>query len=219
MKWVKRAAQCRMWCSGRRWLDFLFPPRVDEFALRDVSADDFLTLMHTRLVSQTQPETVALLSYGDPRVRAAIHEAKYRGTEHARELLTAVLAEYLRDADDVGPRRSYIIVPVPLGEKRRRERGFNQAEEVANRVAKLLGCAMDTTLLERTRETASQVSLPRRAREENMCGAFRATRRADPACTYVVIDDVITTGATLQAAIDALKEAGAEHIIPLALAH
>lgn len=218
MEHLKRWTQCRNWCAGRRWLDFLFPPRVDEFVLRDVSVDDFLTLINIRLVSQTQPETVALLSYGDPRVRSAIHEAKYRGTEHARELLAAVLVEYLRDADDVGPRRSY-IVPVPLGEKRRRERGFNQAEEIANRAAKLLGCAVDATLLVRTRETASQVSLPRRAREENMRGAFRATRRADPANTYIVIDDVITTGATLGAAIDALKEAGAEHIIPLALAH
>lgn len=202
-----------------RWLDFLFPPRVDEFALRDVSVDDFLALMNTRLMPQTQPETVAFLSYGDLRVRSAIHEAKYRGTEHARELLAAVLVEYLRDADDVGPRRSYIVVPVPLGGKRRRERGFNQAEEVANRAAKLLGCAVDTTLLERVRETASQVSLPRHARLENMRGAFRATHSVDPARTYIVIDDVITTGATLQAAIDALRDAGAEHIIPLALAH
>jgi ComF family protein len=202
-----------------RWLDFLFPPRVDESALRDVSPDDFLSRMRVRLVQETQPETIGLLSFTDVCVRAAIHEAKYRGNEHAIELLSAALVEYLRDADDGGPQRSSVVVPVPLGEKRRKERGFNQVEEIANRAAKQLGCAVDATFLERTRETASQVSLPRRARLENMRGAFRTTRRADPAHTYIVIDDVITTGATLQAAIDALKEAGAEHIIPLALAH
>jgi len=52
-----------------------------------------------------------------------------------------------------------------------------------------------------------------------MRGAFRATRHASPTSTYILVDDVLTTGATLQAAIDALKESGAENIIPLALAH
>jgi predicted amidophosphoribosyltransferase len=52
-----------------------------------------------------------------------------------------------------------------------------------------------------------------------MRGAFGATHSADPALTYILIDDVITTGATLQAAVDALTSAGASHIIPLALAH
>lgn len=203
-----------------RWFDFLFPPRVDEIALRDVSLDDFLTLIEPRLVPHTRPDTLALLPFNDARVRAAIHEAKYRGNATAFELLAATLVEYLRDADDVGRRTSHIfLVPIPLGKERRKERGFNQIEEIANRAATQLGGAVDATLLERARETASQVSLPRHAREENMRGAFKATRHIDPACTYIVIDDVITTGATLQAAIDALATAGAEHIIPLALAH
>ena len=204
-----------------RWLDFLFPPRVDEITLRDISIDDFLAHMRVRLLPETRPETIGLLPFTDAQVRAAIHEAKYHGSAHAFELLSATLTEYLRDADD-GLHKP-IIVPIPLGSKRLKERGFNQVEEVACRALRSLGeewgCALDTTLLERTRETASQVSLPREKREENMRGAFRATRRADPARTYIVIDDVITTGATLQSAIGALKEAGVAHIIPLALTH
>ncbi|MGD0328466.1 MAG: phosphoribosyltransferase family protein [Minisyncoccia bacterium] len=74
-------------------------------------------------------------------------------------------------------------------------------------------------MLIRLRETDSQVALPHRKREENMRGAFKATRRADPARTYIILDDILTTGATLQAAIDVLKKSGAEHIVPLALAH
>ena len=110
-------------------------------------------------------------------------------------------------------------MPVPLGRARRKERGFNQVEEIAKGAVAELGLAIDATLLERTRETVSQVSLPREKREENMRTAFRAVRRADPAHIYIVIVDVITTGATRQAAVDALKDAGAEHIVPLALAH
>lgn len=198
--------------------DFLFPPRVDEVTLRDVSVDAFLAFVVPKIVPETRPETVVLLPFNNPSVRAAIHEAKYHGSAHAFTLLATALVEYLRDADD-GLRKP-LIVPMPLGKGRQKERGFNQVEEIAKRAATLLGGALiDATLLERTRETTSQVSLPRHAREENMRGAFKATHRADPSHTYILIDDVLTTGATLQAAIDALKEAGAEHIIPLALAH
>jgi len=199
-----------------RLVDFLFPPRVDEILIRNIAPDAFCTLIDPKIVPKTQPETVALLQFADTRVRGAIHEAKYHGNTHALELLAVVLSEYLRDADDI---RKPIIVPVPLGKERRKERGFNQSEEIARRVSQAIGIAVDATLLERTRETASQVSLPRDARQENMRGAFLASQPADPIYTYIVIDDVITTGATLGAAIDALRNAGATHIVPLALAH
>ncbi|MCR4333989.1 MAG: phosphoribosyltransferase family protein [Patescibacteria group bacterium] len=204
--------------NPRRWFDFLFPPRADEHIVRNIHLDEFLALVTPRLVPDTRPGTVTLLLFHTPLVRSSLHEAKYHGSTYAFELLAWTLSEYLRDCDDVRHRRSY-IVPVPLGKVRRKERGFNQIEEIARRATKEVGINVDATLLERTRETVSQVSLPRERREENMRGAFRATRRANPAHTYILIDDVITTGATLQAAIDALKEAGAIHIIPLALAH
>jgi len=208
-----------------RWLDFLFPPRVDEHTLRDVSPDDFIALVAPRLAPDTRPGTVVLLSFNNPLVRSAIHEAKYRGNERAFKFLALALAEYLRDFDDenYGLRKSIIVVPIPLGKERQKERGFNQVEEIAKRTVRELKIEMQTDLIIRTRETTSQVSLARHKREENMRGAFRvaqdAARTINPAYTYMVIDDVLTTGATLQAAIDALKEAGAEHIIPLALAH
>lgn len=207
--------------------DFLFPPRADEIALRSISDDDFLSLIKPRVVPETRPGTVALLSFDSPKVRSAIHEAKYHGSERAFRLLGSVLADYLRDADDVGHRKSHIyIVPVPLGKERLKERGFNQVEEVAKHAVQELEIKIETGLLVRTRETISQISLAREKREENMRGAFTASprlRSASPAeiskHTYIIVDDVITTGATLQAAIDALKDAGALSVIPLALAH
>jgi ComF family protein len=206
-----------------RLVDMLFPPRVDEIALRNVLIDDFLALVTPQIIPETRPETVVLLPFNSPSVRAAIHEAKYHGNVRAFKLLARVLAEYLRDADDI-PRTSFII-SVPLSKKRHKERGFNQVEEVARYALRSLGeeraraFTLESNLLDRMRETTSQVSLPRHDREENMRGAFRAIRPADPSYTYIVLDDVVTTGATLQAAVDALRGAGAEHIIPLALAH
>ena len=202
-----------------RFFDFLFPPRVDEIALRGVSADGFLALLVPRLVLETRPETVALLPFNNPGVRAALHEAKYHGSERAFELFALALAEYLRDADEGACKP--IIVPVPLGKERFKERGFNQVEEITRRALRSLDdhFVLNTNLLERVKETQTQVSLEKRRREENMQGAFKATRLVNSSHTYFVVDDVITTGATLQAAIDALKDAGAKHIIPLALAH
>lgn len=200
-----------------RFFDFLFPPREDELVLRDVSEDAFLPQLTPRFIPETRPGTTALLPLNSMLVRAAIHEAKYHGSAHAFNLLALSLAEYLREADE--NIRKPVIVPVPLGKVRHKERGFNQVEEVVWRAAKELGITVDTTLVERTRETASQVSLARTAREENMRDAFRATHAADSARTYIVVDDVLTTGATLQAVIVALQKAGAAHLVPIALAH
>jgi len=203
--------------SIRNWLDLLFPPRPNELVVREISTDTFIASLTPKLATVTRPETVVLFSFSDPAVRSTIHEAKYHGSEQAFELLATALAEYLQERNGSGVET--IIVPVPLGEKRFRERGFNQVEEVIRRATRRTGQTVDATILQRIRETESQIALPRHAREENMRGAFKTRHSIDPTYTYMVIDDVVTTGATLQAAIDALKEAGAKHIIPLALAH
>lgn len=197
-----------------RLLDFLFPPREDELTLREVDAGAFLGRLRPALVEETSPPTTVLLSFGDPTVRSAIHEAKYHGTDESFALLCAALAEYFEGEVPLGPS---VIVPVPLSRERRKERGFNQVEEIVRRAG--LGFPIEPKLLVRLRDTASQVSLPRTARRENMRGAFGAAYPASADTTYIVIDDVITTGATLQAAIDALRQAGARRILPIALAH
>jgi len=198
-------------------LDFLFPPRVDERVLRGVSVEAFLAHISPRLVDETRPETVALLPFAAPPVRAALHEAKYHGSEHAFTLLGSVLAEYLLDTGEHV--RTPLIIPVPLSTLRKKERGYNQVEEVAKRAGRVAGMPLMSALLIRTRDTASQVSLPRHERVRNMRGAFRAPSPLDPLPTYILVDDVLTTGATLQAAVDALEKAGARQVVPIALAH
>ena len=113
---------------------------------------------------------------------------------------------------------------MPLGRVRRQERGYNQVEEVARRALEELAMPevrLDTALLTRARETPTQISLARAAREENMKGAFTAAAPANPPRLCIVLDDVLTTGATLQGALDALSLAGLprDHLLPIALAH
>jgi ComF family protein len=213
-----------------RILDLLFPVRADEKTLRGISSEAFCARLTPYEVPAMRPAAVGLALYSDPLVRAAIHEAKYHGSRHAFNLLAALLAdflpEYLADSLDtqVGRTRSYVVIPVPLGKARRRERGYNQVEEVARRALSLLGDAhitLDTTLIARTRETKTQVSLPRNDRERNMKGAFKAMRAPEAHTSYIILDDVLTTGATLGECVEALATAGAsrEHILPLALAY
>jgi len=200
-------------------LDLVFPPRPHEEIVRTLSADALLELLSPALMETTRPATVALLPFCDTRVRALIHEGKYRGNARAQELLAGVLAEYLAEsgAESFG---KTVLIPLPLSPARQRERGFNQCARIAEAAMRAgpLRIPIDETLLIRTKNTEHQARLSREERLKNARGAFGAAHPADPSLSYIVLDDVITTGATMQAAIDALLEAGAKHVIPVAIA-
>ncbi len=199
------------------FLDFLFPTRGDERIAKNVSVDEFLSLLSPTLSPYTDPGTTALLPFRHAQVRSVIHEAKYHGTDESFALLAETLSTYLNDSDE--PLTHAVLIPVPIGTRRFRERGYNQAEELARRAGTKLSIAIEAHALRRTRETDSQISLAREARRTNMRGAFCAAGPRSPHALHIVIDDVTTTGATMQAAIDALRAAGAVHILPIALAH
>lgn len=105
-----------------------------------------------------------------------------------------------------------LVLPVPLSTERLRERGYNQAWELARRTAKQLGLRADAQLLLRTANTAHQLGLDESARRANLKGAFtlEPLRRKEVQGLHVaVVDDVMTTGATAQELALALKQAGA----------
>jgi len=112
-------------------------------------------------------------------------------------------------------------VPVPLHTARRRDRGYNQAERIAGRLAALVAGCRAASLLRKQHETLSQTRLGRQERRKNVAGAFVLAdgKTVDPSVRYVVIDDVLTTGATLHACAIALRQAGAELVDAAALAH
>lgn len=113
-------------------------------------------------------------------------------------------ADALRDA---------LVVPVPLHPTRLAERGYNQSALLARRLARRLGARCLPVALGRIRETAQQTSLDREARADNLAGAFVARRPAELVGRAVLlVDDVRTTGATLDACQDALQRAGVRRI-------
>lgn len=130
--------------------------------------------------------------------------------------------KYERDLSRVGPLAELIplrdlafdyAVAVPLHPRRQRFRGFNQSELLLRRALRMHGRQAPVHALRRTRATAPQVGLPAHLRKDNVAGAFALDRRA-PALLQgrrvVLFDDVITTGATLQAAAAPLRAVGAE---------
>jgi ComF family protein len=104
-----------------------------------------------------------------------------------------------------------IVAPMPLAHARLVARGFNQAWEIARPLARALGVAAEPTLLHRVVDTAQQSRLDRDARRHNVATAFRVTRRVR-GLHIGLVDDVMTSGATLEAAARSLKAAGARRV-------
>ena len=130
--------------------------------------------------------------------------------------LAASLANLLVRAHiDSGRAQPALLLPVPLSDQRLRERGYNQAWEVARRVARTLHCAADTHLLLRVKDTPHQLSLPRARRAANVRGAFAVEPRRAPELrgrSVTLIDDVMTTAATAAEISTVLKQAGAAEV-------
>ncbi|MGC8793004.1 MAG: phosphoribosyltransferase family protein [Bryobacteraceae bacterium] len=157
----------------------------------------------------------AAYSWGayEGRLRELIHLFKYGGVRP----LGRVLGEWIALAM---PReeRFDAIVPVPLHWRRRWRRGFNQSEVLASAIARRYGTKV-SRVLRRVRATASQAGLKHSARRANVAGAFRVRRGASlPGLRVLLVDDVMTTGATASACARALKEAGARYVAVLTLA-
>jgi ComF family protein len=109
------------------------------------------------------------------------------------------------------------IVPVPLAPRRYRERGFNQATELALAIRRATGVAVESAVAIRKRETAEQAGLDRVARSRNVKGAF-ATVAPLRARHVAILDDVVTTGSTARELATVLRQAGAEQIVVWAIA-
>ena len=154
------------------------------------------------------------------RTEGQVHEAivgfKYREEFYQR----ARLVGWLMEAFDrhAGDDTWDAVVPVPLYHRRRRERGFNQARELADGLGAGRGIGV-LDCLARDRETLSQTGLERRERQDNMKGAFRLKARFDVrGRNLLIVDDVFTTGATTNACARVLVEAGANRVAVLTVA-
>jgi ComF family protein len=147
----------------------------------------------------------------DGALRAIVHAMKYEG----RRSLARPLADLMRVRGEDMLEAASCTIPVPLHSSRLRERGFNQASDLARRLG-----LPSIAALKRVRATATQTALPAAQRHRNVRDAFALTRhgRAVDGAIVVLVDDVSTTGATLEACARVLKGAGAIEVRALTAA-
>ncbi|HZQ09025.1 MAG TPA: ComF family protein [Anaerolineae bacterium] len=150
----------------------------------------------------------------DGAAREAIHALKY----HRRRDIAAPLARLLADYIERSNIRFDFITSVPLHTTRQRERGYNQAELLAKQTAVLTRSIYRDTL-QRTRATRDQIGLDRAARRANVADAFTLRQQSCFNKNILLIDDVYTTGATLDACAMALLDGGARDVYGLTVAH
>ena len=164
------------------------------------------------LLPSALDRTVAAVDYGFPWDRL-VTALKFNDALDLAGTLAGLLCEAVeREGSSSGVD---LIVPVPLSRERLRERGFNQAWELARRAGRRLGITADAKALIRLKDSPHQLSLPRNERADNVRGIFAVEAAHATSLrgrTVAVVDDVMTTGATMRELADVLHRAGAMEV-------
>ncbi|MEE9284124.1 MAG: ComF family protein [Dehalococcoidia bacterium] len=212
---------------GARALDFLFTPRCVGCRREGAYLCEPCLAQVARLEGPYRPVTdhrddaeplAVPLSYSPfamkGAIRQAVHDLKYRGVRALAPLLGAAMAEHAQRSG----LRADLLVPVPLHRTRLRERGYNQAELLAREVGRRMRLPVDSETLARVRHGSPQaMSGDAAERRAEVREAFQARRKL-PARRVLLVDDVCTTGATLNACGRALKRTGVQQVLGLTLA-
>jgi ComF family protein len=163
---------------------------------------------------------LALGPYEDGALKDVIRHLKYQGAIGAIDPIRKWLAEYLTHVNAGGwINRETLIVPIPLHPARLRQRGFNQAELIANLISETLDLKVEAKALKRVRDTQPQATIGnKKKRADNVVDCFAANPEKSTDKPVLLVDDVYTSGATIRAAATALRKAGVREINVFVLA-
>ena len=168
----------------------------------------------------------AAINYEDGAIKNMIHGLKFRFLKKSGEALGRLLVRYTDSVAElkkfgIGKKEEIVVIPIPLSKKRERERGFNQSEIIARVFADHYNFDLALDCLVRTRDTVPQSetgNVAERLRNAQGCFSVVNEKPLRDKKVAVLIDDVITSGATILAAAEELKRSGAKHILALVVA-
>lgn len=168
-----------------------------------------------RKISHVYDEGRGVFLY-DEVMKQTMIRLKYKKRREYGQILGQLVFE--AEKETIGKWRADAVVPVPIHKKKREVRGYNQAEEIARPIAEKIGVPLVPDLLVRVRQTEAMKSLTAAERRRNLTNAFAiGTGAGHPLKSVIVVDDIYTTGATIDACAQVLKSAGIRHIYFLAV--
>lgn len=209
----------------KQLVDFVLPPRSDFEIVKKLDEKAIAGLPKASPV-ENMDWIHPLFQYKDNKVRALVWELKYKDNagplEHIGKILYEEILALVSDILIFNNDAQFLLIPTPISNERRVERGYNQSEYIAKEI--LLNDLGHTLLyapqwFSKTKETATQnKSHTKQERMENLIGCFEA--RPEVEGKYIIlIDDVVTTGSTLSEARKTLLEAGARDVFAFTIAH
>ncbi len=200
-------------------LNFLFPESEHTNTIKNYSAEELLTFLPR--CEKTDPGITCLFRYQDETVKHLVWEIKYYRNKKVADNIGKLLA--LKICACTQPEQKYILIPIPITEKRLRERGFNHTELIARSVLNYLpqNFQIEQNAVKKIRHTPKQNSVEHREeRLRNLVGAFSVSNISlIKNKKIIIIDDVVTTGATVNEARKILLENRATSVHVFAIAH
>lgn len=165
-------------------------------------------------------QVIVCADYNHPIISKSVKDLKYRYIEDLGLFLGDLMARFIKQEQPIESLSSFLITTVPLHKKRQLERNFNQSSLITERFCESLKLAKPIDILGRKRYTIYQASLKRKERFKNVKDAFICLKSEKVKDKKVImVDDVFTTGATLQECARVFKENGVKEVIGLAIAH
>ena len=154
----------------------------------------------------------------DSHLQTIIHHLKYQNFKSLAKPVGIFMAEKIKRSGLIGDQS--LLIPVPLHPTRVRERGYNQSDLLSNVIAEATGIEHNNNILTRIRYTRSQTALKAVERSANVKNAFKVSQREKiKQKTIILVDDVITTGATMNACAKELIKNGAKEVIVISAVH